>query len=164
MGRLQVGRVARAHGVRGELRVRVSSESFATLSRLLIGAREFVVRAMRPERDDFLVLLEGVHTRDEADLLRGQFIFADRAALPALGEGEFYVDDLVGCEVFDSAGARLGTVTSVFHSGAHEVMVIKGATEFMLPLVDAMVRAVDVKARRVVCDPPPGLVDLKDAE
>jgi 16S rRNA processing protein RimM len=89
----------------------------------------------------------------------------DRDAVE-VDENELLVADLIGCTVFDAAGATLGEVTGSFDSGAHEVLEVRRADghEFMLPLVDAMVSAVDVEARKIVCDPPPGLIDLDEAE
>ena len=150
----------RAHGVRGELRVHCESGDVASLAEVLIGERLYSVASVRPERSDFLLRLQGVDDRDQAELLRGKPLFAERSALPPLRSGEFFLVDLVGCDVFDVSGKLLGQITSTFFSGAHEVLVVRGEREFMLPLVDEMVRQVDIAQRRLICDPPAGLIDL----
>jgi 16S rRNA processing protein RimM len=162
--RVQIGRVLRAHGVRGLVRVRAGAV-LAGLKSLFLDGKEYKIERATPERGDFLVQLAGVTDRTQADALRGRSVEVARGELPPLADDELYVSDLVGCRVFDARGALLGEVRDVFHSGAHEVLVVaREGGEFMLPLVDAMVTEVDLPARRVVCDPPPGLVDLDEAE
>lgn len=125
----------------------------------------FRILEAQPERGDFLLRLDGVSDCDQADALRGRALYADRSALPPPEPGELYVADLVGCQVFDLAGAPLGEVAGSFPGGGTEILVVKHAGgEFLLPLVDAMVKELDLAARRLVCDPPPGLIDLDEAE
>jgi 16S rRNA processing protein RimM len=158
--KLQIGTVLRPHGVRGLLRVR-GSQALGALTRLYVGEQLFVVERITAERGDFLLALQGVQTREAADALRGAAVCASRDDLPPLEAGELYAADLIGCQVFDLAGNSLGQVQDTFPSGAHEVLVVgAGAAEFMLPLVDVLVPSIDIDARRIICDPPPGLVDL----
>jgi 16S rRNA processing protein RimM len=164
MSRVVIGTVGRAHGVKGLVRV-VGSEALLDVERVWIGGREFsIVRAL-PERGDALVELRGVTDRDAAEALRGQPVEALRDDLPELEEGEIYAADLIGCAVFDVAGKRLGEVRASFPGGGHEVLEVAGGDhEFMLPWVDAIVKEVDVAGRRIVCDPPEGLVNLDEAD
>jgi 16S rRNA processing protein RimM len=162
--KVDVGFVVRAHGIKGALRIRSSTE-LSRLATLEIGGRErALVRAQR-DRDEWLVTVEGVTDRDAAEALRGAAVRVDRDAIP-VADDELLVADLIGCTVFDVAGQTLGEVTGSFDSGAHEVLEVRtpSGKEFMLPLVDAMVTEVDVGARKIVCDPPPGLVDPDEAD
>jgi 16S rRNA processing protein RimM len=156
---LQVGVILRAHGIRGELRVRVESDSLSTLERVYIAGREHRVVRVRPDKEDLLIQLEGIADRNAAEALRGQTIHAPREDLPPPDPGEHYVADLIGCKVYDSAGRFLGEVTGSFFSGAHETLEVKGEREFLLPFIAPIVTQVDVAARRIVCDPPPGLIE-----
>ena len=82
-----------------------------------------------------------------------------------VADDELLVADLVGCTVVDVAGATIGEVTGSFHSGAHEVLELRAAAngrELLLPLVDAFLVSVDLQARRIVYDPPEGLLTLED--
>jgi 16S rRNA processing protein RimM len=162
--KLKIGRVLRAHGVKGWVRL-AGSEALAEARQLWVGGILREVEHAQGERGDFLVKLHGIDDRDAAEALRGADVELPKDALPALGEDEVYVADLVGCTVFDAAGARLGEVTGSFPGGGHEVLEVKdGAREFLLPLVEPIVTHVDVAARRIVCDPPPGLIDLDEAD
>jgi 16S rRNA processing protein RimM len=165
--KIDVGFVLRAHGIRGALRVRAQAE-LDGLASLDIGGRSYRLLSAQRDKEDWLVTLAGVDDRNAAEALRGQPVRLDRDAI-AVAEDELLVADLVGCTLVDLAGAVLGEVTGSFDSGAHEVLEVRrpaehGGGEFMVPLVDAIVTAVDVEARRIVCDPPPGLIDLDEAD
>ena len=161
---LDVGFVLRAHGVRGVVRVRAAADLAAADAVWLDGER-FAVRHAGRDKDEWLLTLDGVATREAAEALRGRQLAVARAAIP-VGDDELLVADLVGCTVVDVAGATLGEVTGSFHSGAHEVLELRApdGRELMLPFVDAFVRAVDTAARRIVYDPPEGLLDLEGHE
>lgn len=163
--RIRIGTVIKPHGIKGGLRVRASSDALLGLERVFVADREHKVARASRAGADVLLELEGLGDRDAAAALRGAPLFADRAALPALGESELYVADLVGCQVFNASGARLGEVSATFHSGAHEVLVVRGAGgELMLPFVESIITGVDLADRRIDCDPPPGLIDLDPKE
>jgi 16S rRNA processing protein RimM len=157
---VEVGYVARAHGLRGEVRVHLHSPESTVLlevETLLVGGRELRVESARPMNGAVLVAFEGVHDRDGADALRGQPVAVPRAAIP-LAEGEYLLQDLPGCTVVDEAGAEIGVVAEVL-AGAQPILVIHdpGGRERLLPAVPEFVRVVDVAARRVVVDMPEDL-------
>ncbi len=156
--------MARAHGVRGVVRVRASAD-FSGVDALWLDDTRFAVRHASRDKDEWLITLEGVGDRDAADALRGRTVRIPRDAV-ALADDELLVADLVGCTVVDVTGAILGEVTGTFHSGAHEVLELRrpDARELLLPLVDAFVVSIDVEAKRIVFDPPEGLLDLERKE
>jgi 16S rRNA processing protein RimM len=158
---LSVGFVARAHGVRGVVRVRAKAD-FAGVDALWLDDERFAVRHASRDKDEWLVTLEGVHDRDAADALRGRTVRLARQDI-AVADDELLVADLVGCTVLDVAGAVIGDVTGSFHSGAHEVLEVRApdAREILLPLVDAFLVSIDVAQKRIVYDPPEGLLDLE---
>ncbi len=92
----------------------------------------------------------------------GATLFVDRGAV-ALGEGEYFDDDLVGCALVDVAGAVLGDVVAIEHYPAQDVLLI-GPSRAMVPLVRAFVRGIDVDARRITVDLPAGLLDPREAD
>ncbi len=162
---LEVGFVLRAHGVRGVLRVRAPGDTLASARELFLDGERHEVEWAQRERQEWLVKLVGIDDRDRAEACKGMTLAIADAARPPAGDDELYVADLIGCRVFDREGKDLGEVVGTFDSGAHEILEIRdGAREFMLPFVDAMIVSVDVAAKRIVCDPPPGLVDLDEAE
>ncbi|WP_020671257.1 ribosome maturation factor RimM [Amycolatopsis nigrescens] len=166
-----VGRIAKAHGIRGELAVDVRTDSpeqrFAIGSvlstRLRDGStRELTVAAARTHSGRLLVRFEQVLTRDVAETLRGALLLADTGDLPPTGDpDEFYDHELEGLRAELADGSLVGTVGEVLHSPGGELLSLEreGGT-VLVPFVRAIVPVVDVAGGRVVLDPPEGLLDM----
>jgi 16S rRNA processing protein RimM len=162
--RIDVGFVLRAHGVRGVIRVRGPAD-LGAVDAVWLDDERFAVRHASRDKDEWLLTLDGVATRDAAEALRGRQLALPRDAVP-VADDEVLVADLVGCTVFDVAGATLGEVTGSFDSGAHEVLEVRApdGRELLLPIVDAFVKSIDTDGKRIVYDPPEGLLDLEGIE
>ncbi len=154
---LEIGYVTRAHGLRGEVVVAPVSnrpERFSAGACWTMHDREYVVRAARPQRDRWIVHLDGVDDRDAAEALRGATAYG--APLGPLPEGELWVHELVGATCVDTHGTVLGTVDAVQDNPAHDLLVLD--TGVLIPMV--FVVAHDSDQRVVTVDPPVGLVEL----
>ncbi|WP_158888964.1 ribosome maturation factor RimM [Amycolatopsis anabasis] len=165
-----VGRIAKAHGVRGELAVDVRTDSperrFAvgtSLSvRLRDGAmRELTVAAAREHSGRLLVRFEQVLTREVAETLRGALLLADTADLPPTEDpDEFYDHELEGLRAELADGSEVGVVREIVHSPGGELLSVdRDGRTVLVPFVRAIVPTVDVAGGRVVLDPPEGLLD-----
>jgi 16S rRNA processing protein RimM len=153
--RLEVGRVGRAHGLRGEVHVVAVSnrpERFERGSRLFVGERELEVRSARASGSGWIVQFDGIGDRDAAEALRGLTVEGD--APGAAPEGELWVHEVIGAEVRDRSGATLGRVTAVEANPAHDLLVLDGGE--LVPMVFVVDHAPGV----VVVDVPDGLLDL----
>lgn len=160
-----VGAIAGAFGVQGEVRLKsfcAEPEAIASYGPLLTeDGRQFTLRLTRPINGAFAARVGGVVTREQAEALKGTRLYASRESLPPLAEDEFYHTDLIGLPVFDTGGAPLGTVRAVLDHGAGDILEIArpGAAELLLPFTRAAVPTVDLAARRIVVDPPEGLIE-----
>lgn len=160
--RIEIGGVARAHGIRGEVVIVThdpASETLAKVERIYIDGAPRRVLAARGTHRGWLVLLEGCPTRNDAEALRGRPVEVERADLE-LEAGDVLLHDLVGCAVRLPDGAPWGVVAAIdtVPGGLQDRLVIHdGAVERMLPLVDQFVTAIDLDARVVTVDPPAGL-------
>ena len=153
VARLEVGRIGRAHGLRGEIAVSLSTdreERLAPGSVLGIEGRELVVVRSRPHQHRWLVTFEGVGDRTAAEALQGELLYAD--ALPT-DDDALWVHELIGAAVQDPAGNSLGTVIALEANPASDLLVLDG--DRLLPLV-FLVRH---EPGLVVVDPPAGLWD-----
>jgi 16S rRNA processing protein RimM len=162
---LALGILGRPHGVRGELVFHTFNPDGAQLSELSLplavelrrgsATRPAVVSAARPFKDGSLVRLEGVQTREEAAAMTGYELCVARALLPALADDEFYIDDLIGCAVFDLEGRSRGRVTAVFWNGSHDVLTVvdDAGQELLVPAVPDFLSSVDLPGKRIVVDP-----------
>ena len=122
---LAVGRVARAHGLRGRVLIvpyNADSDGLCRVRRLWVGEREFEVDRAERVNLGYLVALRGVADRDQADALRGSEVRVDRADLPALEEDEMYAVDLIGYQVSDPQGTVHGVVEArnPLHLAGHQ--------------------------------------------
>ncbi len=125
------------------------------------GLKPREIRDVRFHRGRPILTLSGVESMNEAEALAGADLWMPAAAVGPLPAGTFYRHDLVGCEVADTAGARLGTVSGVEGSLDRSCLVVSAAAgDIMIPLVAEFCVEVDVAARRIVVDPPAGLLDL----
>jgi 16S rRNA processing protein RimM len=96
--------------------------------------------------------LTGVNDRDQAQALRGAQVCVPRSELPPRDDKDFYRADLIGCEVVNLAGVRLGNVQHFIETPAQVLMVVRGEQEYWVPAVPQHVRRVDLQARQVVVD------------
>ncbi len=163
--RVCVGAIAGAFGVKGEVRLKsfcINPEDIASYGDLTSedGTRTFRLQITRPVTNGLAARLTGISTKEQADALRGIRLMAERARMPDLPEDEFYHADLIGLEVRDTGGTRLGTVLSVQDYGAGDMLEIqgaRGAASVLLPFTRAAVPTVDIAAGRIIADPPEGL-------
>lgn len=170
--RVALGEVLGAHGRAGEVRVRIFGDGPANLLRapaLALGAgpddpaaRVFEVVGATPGRpQDIRLALRGVESREAAQALAGLVVSGEARHLTPLPDGEFYWYQLVGCVVWAHDGRALGTVRALWDTGAHDVLVVEDerGEEVLLPAAAALLREVDVAARRIVIEVPEGLLD-----
>jgi 16S rRNA processing protein RimM len=153
--RVALAAVAGAHGVKGELRLKLfadSVDSLARHSRLYVGGRELALRDVKDGGKTAIARFEGVSDRSAAEALRGSLVEVDRDLLPPLEEGEYYHADLVGLPCVDQAGKSVGTVVAVENFGAGDLLEIEQPTgqRSLIPFRDPMAR-LDVD--RIVLDP-----------
>lgn len=163
--RICVGAVAGAFGVSGEVRLK----SFCALPEAIAdygplsnedGTRTFSLSITRPVKGGFAARVSGVHTKEAADALKGVRLYAERAALPDLPDDEYYHADLIGLDVFDPGGARLGSVQAVLNHGAADILEIARpdhAAPVLLPFTKDAVPTVDLASGRIIADPPDGV-------
>lgn len=170
---LVVGRIAKSHGVRGELVVEVRTDE--PEERFAVGAtlrtrlprsaevRRFTVESAREHSGRLLVQLAGVTDRTAADALRGALFLVDSEDLGASDDpDEFYDHELEGLRVELTDGTVVGTVREVLHSAAGELLSVRAAgdgREILIPFVTAIVPTVSVADGLIVIDPPEGLLD-----
>jgi 16S rRNA processing protein RimM len=166
---IRIGRVIRAHGLLGELEVRPDWPD----SRGLLDATEVVLESAAGERTLFkvarrrqtpkgtLILLTGIADRDAAEARRGQTVSVPREALPSLGEGEYYLSDLVGLAV-SSADGPIGSVVEVQMYPSVDAIVIEtpAGERVEQPLLDEWLERVDLVARQITLVSRDGLIEV----
>ena len=147
--------VAGAHGIRGEVRLKLFSESLESLKhhqRLFAGERPLTLAAIRPGNDGAVAKFDGIDDRNAAEALRGLLLSVPRSELPPLEAGEYYHADLIGLPCEDKEGAPIGTVVAVENFGAGDLLEIErqNGKRALIPFRDGIA---DLEGDRIVADP-----------
>jgi 16S rRNA processing protein RimM len=156
-----IGVVVAPHGVRGTLRVRAlgAGKHLREGNEPVIAGVRRQISSARQTPKGFLLDLEGVESRTDAQPLRGEQLLLDRSQLDSTEEGEFYVADLVGLTAVSDAGEVLGKVADTFETAAHEVLVVReerGGQDLFLPFTFEHVPELNLQKGHVVVRPPEG--------
>lgn len=157
-----LGTVDRSRGRRGEVIVTSWSggpETFIGRS-VFAGERSMRITEAWAQRDRVVLKLDGIDTIEDAEALRGVELHVPREDRLPLGDGEYYLSDLVGCEMFDSE-KLVGQVTGWHQGPAGVLLTLKhGSREALIPFVSAICREVDLPNHRIIAELPDGLLDL----
>ena len=147
--------IAGAHGISGEVRLKLFAEGLDNLKRhkiFQVGERVLTLKAIKPGSVGAIARFAGIDDRGAAEALRGTLLTVPRSALPPLGEGEYYHADLLGLPCVDAAGEPLGTIVAVENFGAGDLLEIErpGGKRTLVPFRPGIA---DLEADRVVADP-----------
>lgn len=161
---LELGYVARAHGIRGEVAIRSfdpASESLDAVERVRVRTRageerDLRIESLRPTPKEDIIAFEGVETREAAEALVGSAVFVYREDLEPPADGEYFQGDLVGLTAVDESGQELGKVVEIWNTGEVPNLVIRapGKPELAVPFADEFVPSVDVPGGKIVIRPP----------
>jgi 16S rRNA processing protein RimM len=152
--RIALAAVAGAHGIKGEVRLKLFSDSVESLSRykkLYVGGAELRLLAVRDGKTA-VARFDGVSDRGAAEALRGSLVEVDRAAMPPLEDGEYYYVDLIGLPAVDRDGKAVGAVVAVEDFGAGDLLEIetRDGKRSLIPFKPGIA---DLEDGRVVLDP-----------
>jgi 16S rRNA processing protein RimM len=154
-GLLEIGKLGRPHGVRGEIYLSLTSdrpERRKAGTRVFAGGAWWTITKIRPSNDRFLVELEGIGVREEAATLTNEIVYGE----PIADSSALWVHELVGSRVVDVNGTDYGICTAVLDNPAHAIIETDTGVLIPTPFVDAHENGV------VVVAPPAGLLDLQE--
>lgn len=164
-----LGEIATTHGLDG--RVKLNPFNFDTT--ILVAGRKVYLNLgdthaelelaadATPIKNQFLIKLRGIDNIDQAKRWIGATLSVAENALAPLDSGQYYHYQVIGFEVFDNDGARIGIITSVLKTAGNDILVVKESeNEILIPAVKEIVDRVDFDGRRVIVDPPKGLLEL----
>ncbi len=164
-----VARIRAAHGVRGELKLDLLSEEpgrLRTLSTVfLLSPQEEVLGrrrlSVRPKEEQ-IARLEGVDSREAAEALKAHFLSVPREEALPLGEGRYFVDDLIGLSVEAEDGQVLGSIREVLPYAPNDILVIRrpGKKDLLLPVQNETFLRADLELGRAYVQVPPGLLEI----
>ncbi len=164
---LQIGKIAGAHGIKGELKVIPLTDDpkrYKKLKNVYINENdrmvEYRVENVRITNNTVLVKLSGIDDRDRALDYKNLFILIDRKDAVTLPEDTYFICDIIGCSVYDD-GRFLGEVTEVLETGSNDVYVVRGENnqEILIPALKSVIVDVDIENKKIAAKLPEGLID-----
>ena len=170
--RVCLGVITKAHGTRGEVRIRSYTEDARAVAAYgpvtdEAGSRSMTVKILNASNGVVTARIEGVKDRTEATALKGTRLYVPRSALPDPGDEEFYHCDLIGLQAELVGGGALGTVSAVHNYGAGDVIEITRPgrkAPVLLPFTRATVPVIDARAGRIKVDLPQGVLGTRDED
>lgn len=162
-----VGRIGRAHGIKGEVAVLVLSEvegRFADGAAVYLeDGRILTIESARPHRGGLVVKFREVRDRNQAEELSRKVLMVPESTSPELPEGSWWDHRLVGCEVVTESGRSLGTLQEVIHTQANDVWsAVAEGRETLIPALKDVIVSVDVADKRILVREVPGLTAPKE--
>lgn len=165
-----VARILRSQGQEGELRVRffhITPADCRGLQTVLVGKegdfKEYAVESLTFRGKHFDLKLAGIDSLSQADRLAGLEIGVAEESLKERPKGEFFIFELIGCEVFDGLGRTVGRVRDVLPAGSGDILVIdREGKEILIPFHESICVEVDVPGKQIRINPPGGLLDVNE--
>jgi 16S rRNA processing protein RimM len=165
---IPLGEIVTTHGIAGWLKLKPynpQSTILAATPEVWLeneGVRSaHGIEASRPYKGQFLVKLSGVNSMSEAEKWVGSTVRVAAQSLDSLPPGQYYHYQVIGLEVFDTEGKRIGVVARTWSTPAGELYVVDGAfKEHLIPAVKEIIERVDFAAGKLIIHPPEGLLDL----
>jgi len=165
-GALHIGKIVGVHGMKGYLKIYSFAESTGlfdpgkqlTLKRPDGEMETVTVVDTQPYKNFLRVAFADVTDRSAAEALIGAGLYINRSELSEPEDGRWYWCDLIGLAVYQTDGAYLGQVENLFETGSNDVFVVKnGETEILIPVIESVVRNVDLEKKKITVDLPEGL-------
>ena len=163
-----LGKIVKAHGIRGEVQIYPYSEELSLfdhrdiLVQDLLGNKvpKKVAKVRVKCKRTIFLSLKGIDDRSQAEALVGMEILMERSQLPPSPPGDYYWDEIEGISVMTIRGEKLGVLSDLLSTNAHDIYVVKGDRgEILVPAIRQMVKEIDTDRGIMVVDLPPGLIE-----
>lgn len=162
---LEIGKIINTHGLRGEVKISAwtnSPEDFESFSYVLTkGDKKLNIEGIKYQKNNIIVKFREINSIEEAESYKNSVLYLPKAEMGELPENVFYIADLLNCEVFSESDEKLGILCDVFFTGSNDVYDIKreNAKNLLVPIIDGVVKQVDIENKKIVIKIPEGLED-----
>ena len=157
--RLEVGQIVNTFGIKGELKVTPFTDDinrFDDLKKVYVKTRKedrlYKVENVRYHKNMVLLKLEGIENPEQAEILKNAFLEIDREDAIPLEEGQYFIVDLIGLDVYTDEGNLLGKVDDIYNTGANDIYVVKDelGKQILLPGIKDVIKEVKLEDRIIV--------------
>ena len=169
MDRLEVGKIVNTHGLKGEVKIVTWTdypEVFEDLEYVYAkkknGEIKLNLKNIKYQKNNIIAKFSEIESIEEAETFKNCVLTADRDMLGELPDGVYYIADLIGCEVFDDNGEKLGEISDVFNTGANDIYAVSAPQrkDMLIPVTDETIVSVDIENKKVVVHLIEGLDEL----
>ena len=165
--RLEVGQIVNTFGIKGEVKVTPFTDDinrFDDLKKVYVKTRKedrlYKVENVRYHKNMVLLKLEGIENPEQAELLKNAYLEIDREDAIPLEEGQYFIVDLIGLDVYTEEGNLLGKVEDIYNTGANDIYVVKDelGKQVLLPGIKEVIKEVDLDNEKIIVHLIPGLI------
>lgn len=169
MDLLEVGKIVNTHGLRGEVKIITWTdypEVFEDIDYIYVKKKNdyerLDINGIKYQKGNIIVKFRQLQFIDEAEKYKNQVIYCERELLGALPDGVYYIADLIGLKVVTDDGREVGVIADVFNTGSNDIYDIKreGQKNLLLPVIDEVVKNIDIENKQVTVHMMDGLEDL----
>ena len=165
---LEIGKIINTHGLKGEVKISAWTnlpEDFEDFSYALVkgerGEEKLNIEGIKYQKNNLIVKFREINSIEEAQCYKNAVLYLPKEALGELPENVYYIADLLDCEVFSEDGEKIGVLYDIFSTGSNDVYDIRreNAKNLLVPIIDGVVKAVDIENKKIVIKLPEGLED-----
>lgn len=165
--RLEIGQIVNTFGIKGEIKVVPYTDDisrFDYLKKVYVKTKketkQYIVEKARYHKNVVLLKLEGIENPEQAELLKNAYLEIDREDAIPLEEGQYFIVDLIGLEVYTEEGEKLGKVEDIYNTGANDIYVIKNeiGKQILLPGIKEVIKKVDLENSKIIVHIITGLI------
>lgn len=166
---LEAGKIVNTHGLRGEVKVVTWTdypEDFEDIKHVYVKKKtsdeKLTISSIKYQKNNLIIKFAEIKDINEAEKYKNQVLYVEREELGELPEGVYYIADLIGLDVVDENGEKIGVIADVFNTGANDIYDVKreGKKNLLLPVIDEVVKEIDLEKKTVRVEMMEGLDEL----
>ncbi len=165
MERILVGKIVNTHGIKGDLKVYPYTDNikrFSKLKRIYIGEEELAVQieSVKYHKEMALIKLKEFNNINDVLFLKNKLVYIDGVDKVKLLKDNYFIDDLIGCEVFDLEGNSIGHIKDVLQNSSNDIYIIEDKNkEYLIPAVKEFIKDININKKKIVIDPIEGMIE-----
>ena len=165
--RLEIGQIVNTFGIKGFVKIYPyvnELQRFDDLKTVYIKnkkqEKEYEIEEVKYQKNMVLIKFKGIETIEQAEDLRNSYVEIDRKDAIALEEGEYFIADLLGADVYLETGEKLGVLEDIYNTGSRDIYVVKNelGKQYLLPYIDEVIKKIDVENSKITVHLIEGLI------
>lgn len=148
MKKVVIGKIAAPHGVRGEVRIVPLTdfpERFENLKSVFLeDDSKLEVEFVKHNNKFIIIKFKNINSRNDIEVYNGKLLMLNRSEIPSLPEGEYYNFDIIGLEVIDDKGVKLGKISEILKTGSNDVYVVDAEKQILIPALKKVVKEINI--------------------